>query len=261
MSSANRHLEVAMPIKSRDLPYELGSGSYSFTFANEGGRGLYIYNIDQAPDMDGTTVHVSAHADQEWFDTVHLSPDYGAWQRYHLYYREGTFSNAAGREHCREQGALDTWVERWTTTLDDIAAAFWNAAMARGAALDVERGSANPQRIRPDTDLDVNQELWAVDELTRRDEIVDDTVPEGESIGMVGGSWPKAYIDEVTNEEFGDVYRFAVSDGRDLVIDREVLEAAAEGRRELPSSTDWLMVMWADQQILLPAELFEQPTA
>ncbi|MDT4927074.1 MAG: hypothetical protein QOG01_4787 [Pseudonocardiales bacterium] len=62
-----------------------------------------------------------------------------------------------------------------------------------------------------------------------------------------------AYIDEVV----GDVYNFAVSDGRSLSIERSVLEEAAAGTLVLPESDVWLTVVWADKSVVLPDTLFE----
>jgi hypothetical protein len=124
-----------VPIPSRQLPYQLQGSSYVYDFSNDNGSGLWIYNLNPEPTLGITTVHLSAHVSDEWFSELHLTPDHGPWQRYHAYFRNGSFTNDAGWDHCREVDELDAWVKEHTSALDVIGADFWNAAMALGAQL------------------------------------------------------------------------------------------------------------------------------
>jgi hypothetical protein len=197
---------ATMPINTRDLPYALEGGGYSFAYENAGGGGtLWIYNPNVSLGSD--TVHVTAHVDTPQLQTVHITPDRGAWQRYHRYYVNGVFSNQAGYEHCREQSALDAWLEKWSPTLDAMAAAFWNAAEARKAVLDTQVESGE-RRSRPTEDVDINDVFDATYTMERSAQFVeddedDDAVPITE-VGNRTGDAP-SIVDDDGNTRYAEV--------------------------------------------------------
>jgi len=196
-----------MPINTRDLPYTLDGGGYSFSYENEGGGGaLWIYNPNVALDAD--TVHVSAHVDAAQLETVHITADRGAWQRYHRYYVNGVFSNAAGYQYCREQPALDAWLEKWSSTLDAMAAAFWNAAEARKAVLDTQIEAGGP-RSRPTEDPDINDVFDATYAMERSGQFVEDDEQDDDAVPIteVGNRTGEAptIVDDEGNTRYAEI--------------------------------------------------------
>lgn len=190
-----------MPLSCADLPYDLEGGGYSFSYENPGDGGrLWIYNTGNV-DFGGTigqqigesiTVHVSAHADTGEFSTLHLTPDHGPWQRFHVRYVNGMRQRTQGRNECRERERLDQWWNEMADTLDACAAAFWNATEARAAMITTEAASAKPREVSPDDQPDINDVFDATYEMERSGRMVDTSAPDPDEISIADIS-PDAY--------------------------------------------------------------------
>jgi hypothetical protein len=192
-----------MPLNCADLPYQLAGDGYSFEYENPGDGGrLWVYNTGNV-DFGGKegqqigqaiTVHVSAHVDADPFSTVHLTPDYGPWQRFHVRYVNGARQAPQGREYCRDQAQLDRWWNEMSSTLDACAAAFWNATEARAAIIATQAGAGRP-KVQPDQEPDTNDAFDATYEMEHSGRFVDTSEPDPDAISIadmtsIGGENP-----------------------------------------------------------------------
>lgn len=180
-------------------------------------------------------LHFSAHPDDP-IGSLHASLDMQG-KYAHLYWNTGNWDTQA----------LDTrkwnWVTAVTTTHPNVL------EQALGEAAQQIDAHNRPAEYESETYEDEESQYVAEQPAAESDQSLFWVPPE---VVVHGGLTHTAYIDEID----GDIYVFAVSDGRSLTIDKTVLEAAAAGTIQLPQSDVWLKVVWADNELPLPDTLF-----